>query len=81
MDSKKLRASEVLPSVQTLINSVNIPDDINGEIKEKLETIQANLLQVLKNEDAESSKKYMKDDNIARTYLPNDLFTNATIPR
>ena len=42
MEDKKLRASEVLPRVQTAINSINIPDDISS-IKETLEAIQANL--------------------------------------
>ena len=79
MEDKKLRASEMLPCVQTAINSINIPDDISS-IKETLEAIQANLFAIVKNEAAESGKK-LKDDNIARIYLPNNLYHDSSIPR
>ena len=67
MENKKLRASEVLPSVKSIISSLNFPEDIS-EIKEKLETIQGNLVHILRSENAESRKKYIKDDIFKHIY-------------
>lgn len=73
-------ACEVLPSIQTIVNSLNQPTEISLDTREKLVNIQEKLNRMLNN-DAES-KACLKNDNIAKVYLPqNEEFKDVVTLR
>ena len=63
-----LRACEVLPQVQNLINSINNVDEITGDIRTKLEELYHHYSKILRNEKAEEIQNF--EDDLAEYYLP-----------
>lgn len=75
-----LKAGEVLPPVQNIINTVIYPEEIDGVVKYKLQELGEIFKKILANESGEKNCCEDEDD-IARTYLPKGVFTDVTIPR
>ena len=75
-----LDAYEVLPELQTLINSVENVDEIKGGIKDDLQRLYDHYIKILRSEEVQNSEHFEHDD-LAEYYLPAGTFDNFFIPR
>ena len=73
-----LKACEVWPDVQNLINSVNNVSEITDVVRDKFEWLYETYLGILRNEKPDDTKN-LKD--VARHYLPTGIFNKYFIPR
>ena len=68
-----LKASDILPPLQNIINQINDSKEIVGTLKRELEKIEDNVRHIFQNECAEKI--------VAKTYLPKGVYDDVTIPR
>ena len=75
-----LKASDILPPLQNIINQINDSKEIVRTLKRELEKIEDNVRHIFQNECAEKIINF-EDDDVAKTYLAKGLYDDVTIPR